>query len=135
MAKDFIGVGWKYPVRSDATGKITMSKYEEDIKESIFIILGTSKGERVMRPDFGCGIHDLVFASISTTTIGMVESTVQEALIKYEPRINLINVSVVDDEANVGKLKINIDYRVRTTNNEFNLVYPFYLTETGEIGL
>jgi len=127
MAKDFLGVGWKYPVNTDATGKIAMSKHEEDIRESILIILGTSRGERMMRPDFGCGIHDLVFAPINTATIGLVESSVRDALTKYEPRIDLINVEVLDDETDVGKLKVNIDYRVRATNNEFNLVYPFYL--------
>ena len=82
-----------------------------------------------MRPDFGCGIHDLVFAPINTSTIGMVESTVQEALTRYEPRIDLVNVEVSDDEAAAGKLKVSIDYRVRATNNEFNLVYPFYIQE------
>lgn len=129
MARDFLGVGWKFPVGTDADGKIAMSRHEEDIRESIMIILATSKGERVMRPDFGCGIHDLVFAPINTATIGMVESTVQEALTRYEPRIDLINIEVSDDEATLGKLKVSIDYRVRATNNEFNLVYPFYIQE------
>jgi len=131
MAKEFLGVGWKFPVGTDAAGKIKMSQYEEDIRESILIILGTAKGERVMRPDFGCGIHDLVFAPINTATIGSVESSVKEALTTYEPRIDVLNVEVLDDEARVGKLKVNIDYRVRATNIEFNLVYPFYLTESG----
>ena len=82
-----------------------------------------------MRPDFGCGIHELIFEPINVATIGLIESSVQEALIRYEPRIELIKVTVLDDEADVGKLKINIDYRVRATNNEFNLVHPFYLDE------
>ena len=131
MAKDFLGIGWKYPVKIEITGQIAMSKHDEDIRESILIILGTARGERVMRPDFGCGIHDLVFAPINTATIGLVESSVQEALTKYEPRIDIIDIAVMDDEADVGKLKVNIDYRVRATNNEFNLVYPFYLIESG----
>lgn len=129
MAKDFLGIGWKFPVTIDSTGKIAMSKFEEDIKEAIRIILGTARGERVMRPDFGCGIHELIFEPINVATIGLIESSVQEALTRYEPRVDLINVNVLDDEANVGKLKISIDYRVRATNNEFNLVYPFYLKE------
>jgi len=129
MAKDFLGIGWKFPVTIDATGKIAMSKFEEDIKESIRIILGTARGERVMRPDFGCGIHELIFEPINVATAGLIESSVKEALNRYEPRIDLINVNVLDDEANVGKLKVSIDYRVRATNNEFNLVYPFYLKE------
>ena len=130
MAEDFWGKGWKFPVAVDATtGKISMSEYEEDIREAIWIILSTSKGERVMRPDFGCGIHDFVFASINTTTLGLVESTVYEALILWEPRIELLDVTVSSEQAGMGKLLIEIHYRVRTTNNEFNLVYPFYLTE------
>lgn len=106
-----------------------MSEYEEDIKEAIRIILSTSKGERVMRPDFGCGIYEFVFASLNTATLGMIETSVREALTLWEPRIDLVNVSVSEAEAEEGKLLISIDYRVRTTNNEFNLVYPFYLTE------
>jgi uncharacterized protein len=107
-----------------------MSEFDDDIRESIRIILSTSKGERVMRPDFGCGIHDFVFASINTTTIGLVESSVREALTRWEPRIELLKVLVSTEESNVGRLLVGIDYRVRGTNSEFNLVYPFYLTES-----
>ncbi len=129
MAKDFLGAGWKYPVRTDADRKIAMSEYEEDIKEAIWIILGTAKGERVMRPDFGCGIHDLVFAPINTATVNLVENAVREALTLWEPRIELTKVEVSTEQADEGKLIVSIDYRVRTTNNRFNLVYPFYLKE------
>ena len=127
MAKDFLGRGWKFPVSVSAAGEITMSAYEEDIKEAIWIILSTSKGERVMRPDFGCGIYEFVFAPINTATIGMIEASVHEALTLWEPRIELEKVSV--EHVEEGKLLIRIDYRVRSTNNEFNLVYPFYLRE------
>lgn len=129
MAKEFLGRGWKFPVTVSSAGRIRMSEYEEDIKEAIRIILSTSKGERVMRPDFGCGIYEFVFASLNTATLGMIETSVREALTLWEPRIDLVNVSVSEAEAEEGKLLISIDYRVRTTNNEFNLVYPFYLTE------
>jgi hypothetical protein len=129
MAKDFLGAGWKYPVRTDADRKIAMSEYEEDIKEAIWIILGTAKGERVMRPDFGCGIHDFVFAPINTATVNLVENGVREALTLWEPRIELTKVEVSTEQADEGKLIVSIDYRVRTTNNRFNLVYPFYLKE------
>ncbi|MCP4217591.1 MAG: GPW/gp25 family protein [bacterium] len=131
MAKEFLGVGWKYPVNVDRNNKIAVSRYEEDIKEAIGIILGTAKGERAMRPDFGCGIHDLVFAPINTTTVNQVKISVQEALTIWEPRIELDEVKVSTDKANVGMLPVSIDYRVRTTNNRFNLVYPFYLKEGG----
>ena len=129
MAKEFLGRGWRFPVNVDAKGMIEMSEHEEDIKEAIWVILSTSKGERVMRPDFGCGIYEFVFATINTTTIGLIEASVREALTLWEPRIELINVNVATDKAEEGMLLINIDYRVRTTNNEFNLVYPFYLKE------
>ena len=129
MAKEFLGQGWKFPVNINSTGKIEMSRYETDIKEAIWIILSTSKGERVMRPDFGCGIHDFVFAPINTTTTGMIETSVREALTLWEPRAELIDVDVSTDRADEGKLRISIDYRVRSTNNEFNLVYPFYVRE------
>lgn len=129
MAKDFLGAGWKYPVRTDVDRKIAMSEHEEDIKEAIWIILGTAKGERVMRPDFGCGIHDFVFAPINTATVNLVENAVQEALTLWEPRIELTKVEVSTEQADEGKLIVSIDYRVRTTNNRFNLVYPFYLKE------
>ncbi|RZN41689.1 MAG: baseplate protein [Methanophagales archaeon ANME-1-THS] len=129
MAKEFLGKGWKFPVNVDTKGKIAMAQYEQDIKEAIWIILSTAKGERVMRPDFGSGIYDFVFAPISTATMGMIEASVREALTLWEPRIELLTVNVSADRAEEGKLLISIDYRVRTTNNEFNLVYPFYLKE------
>jgi hypothetical protein len=130
MAKDFLGIGWKFPVQVDRTGAIAMSQFEDDIREAIWIILSTAKGERVMRPDFGCGIHDFVFAAVNTGTIGMIESAVQEALVQWEPRIELLSVKVsLDQGSELGKLLVNLEYRVRATNNQFNLVYPFYLTE------
>ena len=129
MAKEFLGVGWTYPVRTRLNGDIAMSQFEDDIREAILIILGTAKGERVMRPDFGCGIHDLVFAPINTATITLVQNSVREALTVYEPRIELMRVEVLSDRADEGKLLVDMDYRVRSTNNRFNLVYPFYLKE------
>jgi phage baseplate assembly protein W len=131
MAKEFLGRGWKFPVNVNAKGEIEKSEHEEDIKEAIWIILSTSKGERVMRPDFGCGIYEFVFATINTATLGLIEASVREALTFWEPRIELVNVNVSAEKAAEGKLLISIDYRVRTTNNEFNLVFPFYLKEGG----
>lgn len=128
-AKDFLGTGWKYPVKVNIDGKISVSSYEEDIKEAIRIILGTAKGERVMRPDFGCGIHELVFASINMITMKQVENKVREGLTQWEPRIELKNVDVSSEKADEGKLLVSIDYIVRATNTRFNLVYPFYLKE------
>lgn len=129
MAKEFLGKGWRFPVNVDAQGEIHMSEYEQDIKEAIWIILTTSKGERVMRPDFGCGIHDYVFTVINTTTLSLIENSVREALVLWEPRIEVLAVDISREKINEGQLLVSIDYRVRTTNNRFNLVYPFYLTE------
>lgn len=128
-SKDFLGVGWKFPVQTDSKSMIKMSKYEEDIKEAIWIILGTSRGERVMRPDFGCGIHNFVFESVNAPTLANIEQSVRDALISWEPRIRLVNVSISDDQIDNGKLVISIDYVVSATNSQFNLVYPFYIKE------
>ena len=129
MATEFCGRGLRFHGNVTPVGKRKMSEHEAALKEAIWAILSTSKGERVMRPDFGCGIYDFVFATINTTTIGLIEASVREALTLWEPRIELINVNVATDKAEEGMLLISIDYRVRTTNNEFNLVYPFYLKE------
>jgi phage baseplate assembly protein W len=131
--RDFLGVGWRYPVATDPlTGDIALSRYDRDVKEAIRIILETAHGERVMRPRFGCGIHDLVFEEINATTLTAVEASVREALITYEPRIELNNVTVDPSEALDGLLVIAIDYRLRRTNQEDNLVYPFFFREGGE---
>ncbi len=129
MAREFLGVGWKFPVGVERLGNLALARHEEDIKEAIGLILGTAKGERVMRPNFGCGIYDLVFAPINSTTMAQVQREVLEALILFEPRIEVLEVNVSADERELGRLLISIDYRVRATNTQFNLVYPFYLTE------
>jgi hypothetical protein len=115
---------------------VAVSSYEENIKESIRIILGTAKGERQMRPDFGCGIHELVFARNNLATAGMAAYHVEQALIRWEPRIELIKVSAKPDREKTSgssgtseRLIISIEYRIIATNSIFNLVYPFYLTE------
>ncbi|MDB5692071.1 MAG: baseplate protein [Alphaproteobacteria bacterium] len=130
--RDFLGVGWSYPVATDPlTGDVAMSRYEGDIREAIRIILETAPGERVMRPGFGCGIHDLVFEEMSSTTLFAVQAMVREALVTYEPRIELLEVSVDPLEALNGLLVFTIDYRVRRTNQVDNLVFPFFYREGG----
>jgi hypothetical protein len=126
MSASFLGIGWKLPVSLE-DGRIDMAESEESIRESIWIILATARGERKMRPDFGCGIHDLVFAVHSGETLGRVASEVRQALILWEPRIDLLDVSANTDEAEPTRLLIQIEYQVRATNNRFNLVYPFYV--------
>jgi len=130
--RDFLGVGWAYPVASDPlTGDVKMSSYERDIQEAIRIILETAPGERVMRPRFGCGIHDLVFEEMNSTTVFAVQASVREALVTYEPRIELLEVGVDPLEALSGLLVFTIHYRVRRTNQVDNLVYPFFYREGG----
>ncbi len=129
MAREFLGRGWKFPVSVDSRGGIAMSQHEEDIREAIWIILSTSRGERAMNPDFGCGVHDMVFSSISTSTLGMIRESVREALILWEPRIEVSDVKAKVDGFEEGRVEVTVDYLVRATNNEFNLVYPFYLKE------
>jgi phage baseplate assembly protein W len=127
MSSEFLGVGWTFPVQLDGNNQIAVARYEESVRQAIWMILGTARGERVMRPDFGCGIHDLVFAVNSAGTAGRVASAVRQALIQWEPRIDVQNVTVTPDLAAPNRLLITIEYRVRATNNQFNLVYPFYL--------
>ena len=127
MTNEFLGVGWQFPVGLDADGQIAVARYEESIRQAIWMILSTAPGERVMRPDFGCGIHDLVFAVNSAGTAGHVASVVRQALLQWEPRIDVLDVSASADASQPTLLRIEIAYQVRTTNNRFNLVYPFYL--------
>ena len=130
--KDWLGRGWAYPVQVDRlTGGVAVSEFEDDIHQAIRIILGTARGERVMRPDFGCGIHELVFEIMDTTTLTRVETTVRECLTKYEARIEVLGVAVNPFYAAEGKLLVEIDYRVRRTNQIGNFVYPFYFREGG----
>ena len=130
--KEFLGRGWAMPVDVDPyTGLIAMAQYEEDIRQSIRIILETAKGERVMRPDFGCGIHDLVFEAIDTTALTRIQSEVEEALRRFEARIDVLEVVVDEDATSQGELLVQLEYRVRRTNQIGNLVFPFYYREGG----
>jgi phage baseplate assembly protein W len=131
--KDFLGRGWAMPVALDPrTGLVATVAYEEDIRQSILIILETSPGERVMRPNFGCGIHDLVFAAMDSTTLQRVRSTVEEALRRCEARIEVLQVNVDEAATSEGKVLVEVEYRVRKTNQLGNLVFPFYFREGGQ---
>ena len=130
--KDFLGRGWAMPVEIDArTGRVSTVSFEDDIKQSIRIILETSPGERVMRPSFGCGIHDLVFSSLDSTTIQRIKSTVEDALRRWEARINVLDVVVNRDAMIHGQLILELEYIVRRTNQTDNFVFPFYFGEGG----
>jgi phage baseplate assembly protein W len=130
MPKTFLGVGWSFPISVQEVGEnkgaLQLAAFEESVRQAIWIILGTAKGERVMRPEFGCGIYDLVFELNSSATAGRVAQVVRDALLEFEPRIDVRDIQV--QSQNSGEvLLISIDYEVRATNNVFNLVYPFYL--------
>jgi Bacteriophage baseplate protein W len=130
--KDFLGRGWAMPVDLDPrTGLVAISEYEDNIRQSIRIILETAPGERVMRPNFGCGIHDLVFAAVDTTTMQRIRSVVEEALRRYEARVEVLGVTIDEDATSEGVLLVEVEYRVRKTNQIGNLVFPFYFREGG----
>jgi len=134
----FQGCGWSFGVgheeRKAVTldqrwGRVEMTQGEHDIQQAIAIILGTARGERVMRREFGCGIHELTFEAISSPLVQQIKSMVREALNRFEARIDVIDVSVNTRDAVNGKLEITLAYRVRTTNQLGNFVYPFYFEE------
>lgn len=128
--KTFLGVGIGFPLQADAKGALQRAAYEESVRQSIWLILGTARGERVMRHDFGCGIHDMVFENITAATAGRVSAAVRDALLRFETRIDVRDVQV--SPAGGGEvLLISLDYEVRATNNAFNLVYPFYVEGAG----
>jgi phage baseplate assembly protein W len=130
--KDFLGRGWAMAVQLDPrTGTVASVAYEEDIRQSILIILETAPGERAMRPNFGCGIHELVFAAVDSTAIQRIRSVVDEALRRCEARIEVMNINVDEAATSEGKLLVELEYRVRKTNQTGNLVYPFYFREGG----
>ena len=127
MSEEFIGVGWAFPLRTDATGRIALVVREREIEESIRLILGTAPGERPMRPDFGCRIWDEIFATADAATAGRIASEVRSALIRWEPRITVHDVDVTIDLADRATLYIDIRYVIGTTNDPRNLVFPFYV--------
>jgi phage baseplate assembly protein W len=133
---NFIGSGWAFRPDSgigvNGQGNLALTYGEQDIAKSIFIILSTAPGERVMRTDFGCGIHDLVFSTPGPQIYGLIAYQVSQALGRWEPRIEVIDVRVSTDKFAQERLIIDVDYRVRQTNSERNLVYPFYVIPRGQ---
>jgi Bacteriophage baseplate protein W len=126
-ASEFVGSGWAFPIRTDATGGIALVRGDREIAESIRLILGTAPGERPNRPEFGCAIHDLVFAPADAATAGRIAYEVRLALDRWEPRIVLDEVVVGFAEVASGTLHIDVRYRLRGSNDPRNLVFPFYV--------
>lgn len=127
MDNKFLGTGWGFPIENDANAQIKEARYQESVRQSIWIILGTAQGERVMRPDFGCGIHDMVYGLNTARTQTEIADEVHRALVVWEPRITVLDVDVETAPNTVNQLMITIDYVLRIDNSRFNLVYPFYL--------
>lgn len=125
----FLGRGWRFPVRLDGRGGLAYSEGEESIAEAIWIILATPPRTRVMEPEFGCGIHDYVFAPNNPNTLALVTREVQSALTRWEPRIDVLDVRAVSHPEEPNLLEVSVDYRVRANNAMHNLVYPFYINE------
>lgn len=129
MPTGIIGTGWPFPVKPLPSGDLLWLGGPEKVRESIWIILSTAPGERQMLPNFGCGIHDLVFQPNGALLRGLVQVRVKEALARWEPRIDVLDVRVDTPADERNYLLIRIDYRLRANNSFFNLVYPFFLSE------
>jgi phage baseplate assembly protein W len=123
---DVVGSGWAFPPTVDARGRIALARQERDVEEAIRMILLTPIGQRVMRPEFGCRIHDLIFAPNEATTTGLARYYVQDALEMWEPRIDVREILVAPDPLNTGRLLIEIRYEIKATHDERALVFPFY---------
>ena len=132
MSSEFIGSGWGFPVGVDATGGIRLVSRETELEQSIRLVISTAPGERPMRPEFGCRIHDYVFASADGATAAAIATEVKEALLRWEPRIDVDQVDVSFDARDASVLYIDIRYAIRRTNDRRNLVFPFYVIPGGD---
>ena len=130
---EIIGSGLAFPLQVDRRGGIALATDETDIEQAIELILGTAPGERPMRPEFGCGVHDFVFDSIDASTIGHMEEAIRDALDHWEPRVVVETVEFDLSSVDEGRLMIDIGYRIRVTNTMRNLVYPFYVIPAEEL--
>ncbi len=130
--RDFLGKGLRFPVSINLNGGVSSSQLEENVRQSIFIILGTAPGERLMRPDFGCRIHDLMFAPNHEMTAARAEIYCEEAIYKYEPRIERVSCRALPNASQPNQLDIRVEYVIAGVNNAKNLVFPFYLKNDDE---
>jgi hypothetical protein len=127
MAERFIGQGWDFPLGTDATGSVALAGDDRKLEQAIRLILSTAPGERPMRPEFGCGIHDFVFARADATTAGRLSAEVKRSLTRWEPRIEVKSVDVSVDLVDAGTLYINVQYFKKGSYDRRNLVFPFYV--------
>jgi phage baseplate assembly protein W len=129
---DIIGTGLAFPLGVDRGGGLALARDDEDVRQAISIILTTAPGERPMRPEFGCGVHDYVFDVIDAATLGRMEEEILKALERWEPRIDVVDIDFDLEDSSEGKLSITIKYRLRATNSVRNLVFPFYVVPADE---
>jgi phage baseplate assembly protein W len=129
---EILGSGVAFPLQVDRRGGIALARDETDIDQAMLLILGTAPGERPMRPEFGCGVHDFVFDTIDAGTVARMETEIRAALDRWEPRVEVSDVEFDLDGSDRGELVIQIAYRVRATNHVRNLVYPFYVIPAEE---
>ena len=132
MSEEFVGAGWAFPLRVNASGGIALVRREQELEESMRLILGTAYGERPMRPEFGCAVHDFLFAPADATTAGRLSYEVRASLERWEPRIEVVDVDVKIDASDASILYIDITYAIRGTNDPRNLVFPFYVIPSEE---
>jgi phage baseplate assembly protein W len=132
VSEQFIGRGWAFPLRVDSTGGIALVSREQEIEEAIRLILGTTPGERPMRPEFGCRIHDFMFAAADSETANLIAGEVRVALSQWEPRIDVRDVLVTMDARDPALLYIDVRYSIKATNDRRNLVFPFYVIPGGD---
>ena len=125
-SKEFLGVGWAFPVTVDTRGRVALARQERDVEEAIRIILLTPRGQRMMRPEVGCQIHDLLFAPNDATTSGLAAYYVEQALGRWEPRIRVEEVIARPDLTDPSRLLITIRYEIKATHDSRSLVFPFY---------
>nr|WP_298248524.1 GPW/gp25 family protein [uncultured Halomonas sp.] len=129
MGEAFLGKGWKFPIRVNASGGLDWSAGEASIREALWLILATPKRSRIMQPTFGCGIHDHVFSPNNPATRAVIMDEVRQALVRWEPRIDVLKVTAASPPDAANTLLLSVDYRVRSNNAAQNIVYPFYLLE------
>ncbi|GAB4396921.1 MAG: GPW/gp25 family protein [Microscillaceae bacterium] len=136
VSKSFLGTGWKFPPSFDkAQQTIAMVSEDQDIRESLFILLSTRPGERVMRPEYGCDLQAFVFENMNATNLNFLKKIISRSVRYFEPRIDLDDITLNLDKLEEGQLLISLHYRVRTTNARSNIVFPFYLHEGTEVRL
>jgi phage baseplate assembly protein W len=129
MTIDFLGKGWKFPIRVNGRGGLSYVSGEQSVAEAIWIVLGTPLRSRIMEPEFGCAVHDYVFAPNTSNTRALIGQAVQKALLRWEPRIDVLDVRTESHPESPNMLLIHVDYRIRANNAAHSLVYPFYINE------